>query len=65
MFQSRRDPGMALRREELERIGAAGICFNPVVIRAWRCAGGKHQADRGVRAGFNPVVIRAWRCASA
>jgi len=37
-FQSRRDPGMALR---LGRPTGEELCakrFNPVVIRAWRCA---------------------------
>mgnify|MGYP000946627147 CR=1 FL=1 len=37
-FQSRRDPGMALRpRGRFEKNNPAAS-FNPVVIRAWRCA---------------------------
>jgi len=37
-FQSRRDPGMALRRcHETDKVRGLPS-FNPVVIRAWRCA---------------------------
>ena len=38
-FQSRRDPGMALRHGNTRtKIIHHVVCFNPVVIRAWRCA---------------------------
>jgi len=38
-FQSRRDPGMALRPPlDAPKEGRWAMCFNPVVIRAWRCA---------------------------
>jgi len=48
-FQSRRDPGMALRQESLTMADPVPTSFNPVVIRAWRCAkkcGGFHESHR-------------------
>jgi len=39
------------------------FCFNPVVIRAGRCAAGVLLLEKAIARGFNPVVIRAGRCA--
>jgi len=44
-FQSRRDPGMALRHRDGFPGCQLSACFNPVVIRAWRCAADNRSAD--------------------
>jgi len=48
MFQSRRDPGMALRPAAQAFAKAKNDWgFNPVVIRAWRCASVPKSRMRG------------------
>jgi len=44
MFQSRRDPGRALRRWTRPRKVKLPKSFNPVVIRAGRCANAAQEA---------------------